>query len=249
MSVFTYQRAHALANETFRFSLKFDSADEQKRCGMADRLLLGKEDALLKALRAGEQRYADCKTELQAIIKLRSADTKLPAQCATMSQKLREVLLALSALDEVSREELDSIARCRGSSSEEMSGYLRTVSAWLDSGTEELFSKRQKAVGRKRGVGKGGALRLPLEEFAKELRSFLLEVGVAFTFEAITREDHQPPDREPVSAAARLLYGAARLLEPRVEVSDIEAVMKAVNQSPAFRDELLGDTMVEALTR
>ncbi|WP_426612539.1 hypothetical protein [Bradyrhizobium sp. McL0616] len=248
MSMFTDHHARALAGDTFRFRVKFDSADEQKRRGKAVQPLVGKESALLKALRVGEQRYVDCKTELQAIRKLRNADTKLPAQCATMGEKLREVVLALSALDDVSREELDSIARSRGSSAEEMNGYLEKALDWLDAGTEELFSKRQKAAGRKRGVGKGGAERVPLEEFAKELRYFLLEIGLVFTFEATTREDRHPPDRVPVSAAARLLYSAARLLDHRVEVSDIEAVMKAVNQKPEFREELLGDVVVDALT-
>lgn len=248
MSLFTPHHARALADETFRFQIKYGSADKQKRDGKAIQLLVGKEDPLLRALRAGEQRYVECKTELQAIRKLRHAYNELPVQCAGMVKKLREVVQALSALDEVSREELDSMARCRGSSVEEMSRDLERHLGLLDEGSEELFSKRQKTAGRKRGVGKGGAQRLPLEEFAKELRVFLLEAEVPFTFEAATREDCHPVDQVPVSAAARLLYGAARLLDQRVELSDIEAVIKSVNENPEFREELLGDAMVDALT-
>ncbi|MCK1521999.1 hypothetical protein [Bradyrhizobium sp. 17] len=195
MSVFTRHHAHALADDTFRFRITFDSPNDQKGLGEAVQPLVGKEDALLKALRAGEQRYVECKTELQAIQKLRSAYTDLPAQCAGMGKKLREVAQVLSGLDDVSREELNSMAHPHGSSVEEMSEYLEKVLGWLDAGSEELFSKPQKTAGRKRGVGKGGSQRLPLEEFAKELRNFLLEERVAFTFEAATREDRRPVDR------------------------------------------------------
>ncbi|MET4118797.1 hypothetical protein ABIB85_005426 [Bradyrhizobium sp. JR1.5] len=248
MSLFTPHHARALADETFRFQIKYDSADEQKRLGKAIQLLVGKEDALLTVLRAGEQRYVDCKRELQDIRKLRYVYNELPVRCAGMAKKIREVVQALSAIDEISREELDSMARCRGSSVEEMTGDLERLLGLLDEGSKELFSKRQKTAGRKRGVGKGGAQRLPLEEFAKELRVFLLEAGVAFTFEAATRQERHPVDHVPVSAAARLLYGAARLLDQRVELSDIEAVIKSVNEKPEFREELLGDATVDALT-
>ncbi|MBR0940243.1 hypothetical protein [Bradyrhizobium liaoningense] len=249
MTLFARHHAHALADDTFRFRITFDSADEQKRCGKAVQPLVGKEDALLKALRAGEQRYVECKTELQAIQKLRRADTDLPARCAKMGEKLKEVVQVLSVLDDVSRQELDSMAHLHGSSVQEMSGHLEKLLSCLDAGSEELFSKRQKTAGRKRGVGKGGVQRVPLEEFAKELRNFLLKEGVPFTFEAATRDDRQPVDHVPVSAAARLLYRAARVLDRRVELSDIEAVIMAVNKKPEFREELLGDAMVDALTR
>src|SRR5437588_691652 len=104
MSSFTLEHACQLAENAFRFRPdKFESPDQQKRLGAADRPLAGKEQKLLEALRAGEQRYQECKAEIEAIRKLRKSDAELPQQCDAIADTLREIAKTLSRLDEVSR--------------------------------------------------------------------------------------------------------------------------------------------------
>ena len=52
----------------------------------------------------------------------------------------------------------------------------------------------------------------------------------------------------PISASTRLLYDVTRVLDDRIELSDVAAIMRAVNRNPGFRTELLGDPAVDAIT-
>jgi hypothetical protein len=253
MSSFTREHAHRLAKNTFRYRPdKFGSPDHQKQCGKADQPLVGKEEKLLEALRAGEQRYFECKAEIETIRKLRKSDAELPQRCVAVANRLREIAEALSGFDGIAREEMNLIAVCQGSSFEEMSERLNDLLYWVAEGADEdFFPLVQKTAGAKLGMSKRGLFRVPFEEFAKELRGFLLrpDVGVKFGFESVTRDDLDPIICEPVSAAARLLYGATRILDDRVEVADVRAVMRAIKRKPEFRNELLGDPSVDAVTR
>jgi hypothetical protein len=260
MSAFTLDHVRQLADNAFRFRPdKFKSADQQKRCGKALRQLVGKEDKLLEALRAGEQRYKECQAEISFIRELRRSDAALPQWCANLAETLGRIVDSLESLDQVSRHELDSVGRTQGSSFEQIRESLERARAWAEEGAKEVDLNQQETPGptkpqkttrgRKPGVGKANVQRVPLEEFAKEIRTFWLhETSFKFSFEAITREDLDPVVREPVSAAARLLYYATRMLDPRVEVGHIEALMRAVNREPDFRTELLDDPIVTALT-
>jgi hypothetical protein len=250
MTSFTLDHALRIAGNTFRFRPdRFGSADQQKRCGEADRPLVGKEQELLEALRADEQRYEQCKAEIRVIRKLRRSDADLPEWCANVADDLETIVESLASLDGISQDELDSIARKQGHSLEEIRGYLEKALSWAEDGAEELFPKPQKTRGRKPGVGKGNVQLVPLEEFAKEIRSFWLrETGFKFSFEATTRYDLDPIIREPTSAATRLLYDACRILDDRVDVIHIEALIRVINKNPEFRKELLGDPAVDALT-
>jgi len=251
MSPFNHFEAERLAAMAFRFRAdKFTSHIQQNMCGNPHRPLVGKEHELLEVLLAGEQRYRDCKRELEIILDLRSSDRKLPVFCAQMANNLSVIQNALRGLDYVSRTEMDSIARCLGSDADEMHAHIDRVLQWLRARPDIEGIEGEKAVGRKRGLSNAGVLRLPLEEFAKEIRNFLLspDVRIKFSFKAITRHDREGTPREPVSAAARLLYEGALLLDSRVEVADIDEVMRAVNQNPEFREELFDDPTVDSLT-
>ena len=251
MSVFTPANTQELAAIAFRFRIdKFSSPGEQAEAGEAHQPLVGKEDELLKALRAGEQRYSECRQELEAIRRLRKSDKELPDACADMARGLHSVKDDLTELDDFSRGQLDSIAQYKNSSIEEMHAYLEKLIEWLTKGAELHFPPQPKMPGRKPGVSNSGVLRLPLEEFAKEIMNFLAspEIQIAFSFEAIPRHDLENHPRELISAAARLLYEAARFLDPDVKVADIDGVMREVKDNPEFREELLGDKTVDALT-
>jgi hypothetical protein len=164
---------------------------------------------------------------------------------------------------------MNGIAHGLGSSAAEMHACINKVQQWFNEGGRAagmVVSTHEKAAGRKRGVSNAGITRLPLEEFAKEVRNFLISpnVRIEFSFQAVTRSDkpairrrpastrgrllRKTHPREPVSAAACLLHEASLLLDPRVQVADIDAIIRAVNQNPEFREELLEDEIVHALT-
>jgi len=140
MSVFTIDLARQFVDNAFRSRPKqFRSADEQKRSGKAHRPLLGKDKELLEALRAGEQRYRECKAEIEVIRLLRKSDAELPRQCTATANSLQEITEALSRLDRISREELNSIALYQGSSFDEMYERLEKVLCCINEGTESFF--------------------------------------------------------------------------------------------------------------
>jgi hypothetical protein len=243
MSAFTIEHARQFADNAFRFRPdKFGTADKQKRSGEAHRPLVGKEEALLGALLAGEQRYEWCKEEISAIRKLRRSDAQVLHWCTNTAKELRKILESLDSLDPLSLDELDRI-----SETQVRQDFEKTLS-WAQEGAEELFPKAPKGAGRKPGVGKRNVELVPLEEFAKEIRIFLQEAGLSFSFDAITRHDLDPVAREPISVAARLLYDATRVLDARIELCNVEAIMRAVKRNPRFRTELLGDPAVDAIT-
>jgi hypothetical protein len=250
---FTDKDARRFAANAFRFRAdKFSSADEQIKLGQAHRPLVGKEKELLKALMSARRRYIACKDEIKTIRQLRKSDAELSEQCAAIAERLQQITDTLSGLDEISREELNLIALGQGSSFEEMCERLEDLLCWATEGAdEEFFPPIQKTAGSKLGIGKGGVPRVPFEEFAKELRNFLLrpDIGMEFSFEDARRDNRDRTIHEPVSAAARLLYDATRTLDDRVKVTDVGAVMRAAKRKPEFRNELLGDPAVDALTR
>ena len=202
MSVFSPTDARDLAAIAFRYRI---SPNENAQAGA--RALVGKEDELLIALRAGEQRYFACRQELQAIRGLRKSDKDLPEACGDLARRLRSIKDDLAKLGDFSRGQLDSIARYRSSTIEEMDAQFENLIQWLTQGAELRACPQPKAPGKKPGVSNFGVLRLPLEEFAKEIRNFLVspEVRIPFSFEAIPRVDLEGEPRELISAAARLM--------------------------------------------
>jgi hypothetical protein len=263
MSVFTPEEVRRLAALTFRRSDKFSSPGEQLAAGKAKQKLLGRENELLMVLQAAERRYEDCWQEVECIKKLRKSDRNLPQLCVDLASQLNTVKESLAKLDWISRQQLDLVARYQDSSADEMHERIDVLLAWLhDAAQPPWFDERahtstadrvrviaQGKAGRKLGIGDSRVVRLPFEEFAKEIRNFLISVGIEFSFDDISRDDLDPVIREPVSEAARLLYEAARLLDSRVEVADIDEVIGAVQKNPEFREELLDDKMVKVLTR
>jgi hypothetical protein len=166
MSNFTIQDARRLASLTFRYEPKhFDSPDRQIQAGEADRPLLGKEDKLLEALKAGERRYNDCYLEVETIRALRRSDRELSARCATLAAQLSDIKCKLIHLDDVSRNELDSIAHSLGSSAAEMHMRIDDLLAWLrepalddvDTGTRKVGRKIARLAERMQGF----QLRMP----------------------------------------------------------------------------------------
>ena len=242
MSKFTIEDARRLAALTFRYRPQdFDTPDAQIEAGKADRPLLGKEDKLLAALQAGEQRYNDCYEEVETIKALRKSDKELPARCATLAAQLSDIQGNLNRLDDVSRDELDSIAQGLGSSAAEMHTRIDDLLAWLREAAMDDVNTAPRKVGRK----KGSIVRLALGEFAKEIRAFLIsdEVRMQFGYQV-----DESDATKLMSPAARLLFEASRYLEPGVDSADVKAVMAAVRRNAEFQEEFHGDPAVDALT-
>lgn len=250
MSVFTEQESDRLAALTFRFRPReFSTPDEQIRAGKASRPLLGKKKVgLLAALQAAEQRYLDCIEEVDVIKALRRSERELPTRCAMLVDLLAEFRSRLVDLDVVARTELDVSANWLGSSAAEMHKKIDDLMTWLQQTAEPSYHHKRRKSGRKKGKN---VARLALEEFAKEMRLFLTsnDVGMRFGYEEIVRDELETCPIELVSPAARLLFEAAKLLNPDVQIGDIKPVMTAVRRSPEFRKDFVDDAGVDALTK
>jgi hypothetical protein len=103
-----------------------------------------------------------------------------------------------------------------------------------ESGSED---ERFSYPGRPRGKGETGASLVALEEFTKVVRAFWIkEVSDVFGFDQATvfdeTADPKNGRRKPASAAARLIAGAAEILDPRYSLGNVRQVMEAVHRDP-----------------
>jgi hypothetical protein len=256
MTAFTMDLAHRLADGAFRFRPhRFsNSPEEQKKMGKAHRPLLGKEQSLLNALREAEERYREWSGEIRALKAMRRSDDQLRRDCDTLLGHLQQARLCLSHFGNASRDGVDAIASGVGFDFSKLQSVLRRATYIAKVGSEDPLSqdgqrlrmKPSKRRGRKLNIGRNYVELIPLEEFAKVLKSFWVrETDQSFSFEAQLATWRRPIDREPTSAAARLLYDAGRILEPRLEVGHIEHIMRNIKHNPAFRTELLVDVFVD----
>jgi hypothetical protein len=242
MSKFTVEAARTLARNAFTLR---SGSKPRKEAVQPNAPLVGREDKLLEALRAGEARYREWEAGIRALKAFRKSDSSLQRVSETLSQHLSDALRCVSSMDEIEREEFEMMAGARDWSIEEIEGALtQIIRVAEDCKIEEGPAKKRR--GRKLGIGKIDLSIVPLEEFAKVIRSFWIQATeLKFGFNGATERGI----RVPASAAARLLYDSAKILDDRFAVSHVEYVMKAVNARPQFRTELFGDAKIDASCR
>ena len=64
------------------------------------------------------------------------------------------------------------------------------------------------------------------------------EVDFVFGFDDTSMDHIDPKLREATSAAARLVFAAAKILDERCTLANVEEVMTAVRTSPEFRKDV-----------
>jgi hypothetical protein len=249
MSVFTIDHARQFAQNAFSFRpAKFsNSREEQIRAGKADQPLLGKEETLLKALQKAERRFCRWQREIKSLRTIRSSDIELRRKCEALSKHLLDARTCISSLSEPSRESLASFAALARLDFSKIQSQLRRLAYIANLASMDPFADLSEAErrGRKPDVGKNHVELIPFEEFAKSLkRDWVRVTHRKFSFEAKRAEWRRPIDREPTSAAAKLLYDAACTLDNRIEVGHIEHIMRAIKAKPSFGKELLCDVTV-----
>ena len=124
---------------------------------------------------------------------------------------------------------------------DDVSGFIRRIDEPLQqmllgaqSGSEEV---RFTYEGRPPGKAKSGASLTALEEFTKVLRAFWIrEVSDTFGFNQ-TRVFDETTDahkgrREAASPAARLLVGAAKILDPRYNLGSVKHALGIAYKKP-----------------
>jgi hypothetical protein len=252
MSVFTIDLVRQFAQNAFRFRpAKFsNSREEQIRAGKADRPLLGKPGTLLKALQKAERLFCRWQSEIQILRTMRSSDIELRRNCEALFGHLQDARTCISSLSKPAQDSLDSFAALARLDLSTIQSQLRRFVyiakvASMDPCADASEAKRPERKGRKPDVGKNNVDLIPFEEFAKSLKGDWVRLTHRkFSFEALQAEWRRPIDREPTSAAAKLLYDAARALDNRIEVGHIEHIMRNIKAHPSFRKELLADVWI-----
>ena len=203
MSKFTLEVAHTMARNAFRFR---GSSIKPLKDAVKDPLV-GMEDELLDALREGEVRYREWDAEIKVLKAFRKSDSSLQSLCETLSQHLCDALRCLSSTDEIAREEFEMMAGVQELSIEEIEETLtQIISVAKTCMIEKSSGKKQR--GRKLGIGKIDLSIVPLEEFAKVVRSFWIQTTkLKFGFYGVTERG----TRVPAGAATRLLYDSAKI--------------------------------------
>ncbi|WP_029583846.1 hypothetical protein [Bradyrhizobium sp. URHD0069] len=239
MSRFSDEIARQLARDTFTYRIKHYASPTEQAEAESPGPLVGKEDELLHALQAAEQIYDQFLEEFLCLEKMRALDAAMPKRCEELATHLER---ALSCWSEMAGRQLELIYTFGEPQPE------RAVQRFEQALRQMISCARFRAeeprlppkVGRPRGKGLSGVPLLPLEEFTKVLRQFWIqETGSRFWF-AETSMDHIDSElREPTSAAARLVWGAAKILDERCTLSNIKEVMAAVSKYPQLRDDIL----------
>jgi hypothetical protein len=239
MSRFNNENAGELAKHAFK--LRVDDPEQEQRKTREAAPLLGKEVQLLMVLREAEQAYdewidsAPVRNQVQQLI------ATFPRDCERLRKHLQRVLdcwsgmreyegqyeLACRVPDLEARDDVSRLIR-------RIDETLRQMLLGAQSGSEDVqFSY----PGRPPGKAKSGVSLVALEEFTKVVRAFWVkEVSDVFGYDQTTIFD-DPKDankgrREPTSAAARLIEGAARILDPRYNLGNVRQVMEAVYRNP-----------------
>jgi hypothetical protein len=234
MSRFNDENTAQLARHAFK--LRVDDPEEKQRKAKEAAPLRGKEAQLLAALREAEQVYEEWLELEPRRDQLRRSISTLPTDCEKLAKHLQSALACWSKMSEDNRYELAARSPNRGTVEEVTRRFDSTLTEMLScaqrGSTEVNFSWR----GRPRKSRAGMSL-VALEEFTKVVRAFWVEeVSPVFGFDQTTiideTTDANKGRREPASAATRLIEGAAKILDPRYNLSNVRQVMESVYHDP-----------------
>lgn len=239
MSRFNDQNTSELAKEAFK--LRVDDTKEAQLKAKSTAPLLGKEMQLKAALQEAEQAFdewvklAPVRSQVQQLI------ATFPKDCERLRKQLHRVQACWSAMREY---EGQYELACRIPELETRDDVIEFISS-IDKTLQLLLSGAQSGSedprfsypGRPPGTAGSGASLIALEEFTKVVRAFWIrEVSEVFGFDQATVFDEKADSVKgrlvPTSAAARLMAGAAEILDRRYILGNVRQAMETVYRSP-----------------
>jgi hypothetical protein len=192
---------------------------------------------LLAVLQEGEEVYEEWLEFEPRRDQLRRAMSVFPSKCNELANKLQKTLACWHDMGKDNQYAL--AARGSNCASEQevaqrFESTLREMILCAQSGSTELSVSWR---GRPKKSTTGASLEA-LTEFTKVIRAFWIDKKIpdAFGFDKITIFDETTDANkgrdEAASAAARLIEGAAKILDPRYTLSNVRQVMESVNRDP-----------------
>ena len=241
MSRFDKENVGELAKVASRF--RVDDSDEERRRAAESAPLLGKELKLLAALREAEEAYEEWLQLGPALTKVRQLVKNFPADCDRLKKNVEPVLARWSAMTQYGGDEEIACRVPNLKTREEVNAFICSVDRAMETlkllMTAETGSEDERFAYRGSPGGKSNssdALIAPLKEFTKVVRTFWLkEVSDQFGFDETTVVDettNRDGRREPASAAARLIAGAAKILDARYDLGNVRHAMQSVRRDP-----------------
>lgn len=226
MSRFNLDNAAELAKQSYR--LDVNDSEGKRALAMAAAPLLGKEVWLLEVLRDAETTFDEWQEGLGLV---RRQQLKLlgtyPRDCRHLIKQLQNVNAIWSRMQDYSGQYELACHAVNFETSADAYDFIQNVDQLL----EKLLAGAQIGSQQKTLSYRGRpAENLALEQFVKVVRSFWVEaVSEKFGYDEDTL-DQEDGRREPISPSARLIMGAARILDSQYTLGNVREVMQGLKR-------------------
>jgi hypothetical protein len=235
MSRFDDRNVGALVKRAYLIPV--DASREIRRRAKETAPLLGKEVQLLAVLQSAEETYNEWLELGASLYQQQRLMSNFPKDCDTLTNHLSKVLDCWHAMRNYGGQ-YELACRIQDHAADVKAFIQRTDSAMqtltdvlrgAQSGSDDM---RFSYTGRPPGQSKSGASAVALLEFTKVVRAYWIEnISKTFRFTETTL-DHLDSRRFATSAAARLMEGAATLLDRRYTLGNVREAMEAAFKDP-----------------
>lgn len=228
MSRFNLENAAELARQSYRLGV--NDSDGERAIAMAASPLLGKETRLLEVLCDAETTFDEWQAGLgQARRQQQKLLASYPPDCKRLMKHLEKMRTCWESMQAYGGQYELACNSTNFETSAEAYGFIQNVDDLL----QTMLAGAQAGSRQKKLSYRGRpAAHIALEEFTKVVRSFWIEeVEDKFGYDEDTL-DQEDGRREPISAAARLIMGAARILDSQYTLGNVREVIGAANRYP-----------------
>jgi hypothetical protein len=228
MSRFNLENAAELAKQSYR--LRVNDSDRERAKAMAASPLLGKGARLLEVLRDAETTFDEWQEGLgQARRQTQKLLGSYPQDCKRLIRHLENVRTRWGSMQAYGGQYALACNAVSLDTTAEAYDFIRSIDDLL----QKMLAGAQTGSLQKKVSYRGRPpTHVALVEFTKIVRTFWVEeVAEKFSYDDGTL-DQEDGRLEPTSAAARLIMGAARILDSQYTLGIVREVIEAANRDP-----------------
>jgi hypothetical protein len=228
MSRFNLDNAAELARQSYR--LRVNDSEGERAIARAASPLLGKEERLLEVLRDAETTFDEWQEGLgQARRQTQKLLGSYPQDCKRLIKHLENVRTCWGNMQAYGGQYALACNAVSFETTAEANDFIQNFDDLL----QKMLAGAQTGSQQKKVSYRGRpAAHVALKEFTKVVRSFWVEaVPEKFGYDDGTL-DQEDGRLEPTSAAARLIMGAARILDSQYTLGNVREVIEAANNDP-----------------
>jgi hypothetical protein len=226
MSRFNPENAAEIARQSY--VLRVDDTEEDRIRAMSESLLLGKEERLLEVLRDAETTFDEWLELGPARRMVQKSMGSFPRDCDRLMKHLRHITSCWSGM----RQYDGQYELVCNAGNFETSDEVLIQARKIDDALQLMLAGAHRGMQQQRHSypGAPGGSNAALAEFTKIIRLFwLAEISDSFGYNESTL-DQVDGRRVPTSAAARLVFEAAQILDGRHTLGSVREAIETANE-------------------